>query len=292
MDALEICYMSAGQLSGLIKSKEISPVEVIDAHLARIEATEPVLNSFITLLPDEARAAARRAEADIQAGKYRGPLHGIPVGLKDLFNTAGVRTTSGSKIFDNFIPTEDCTVAIKFREAGSILLGKLNMHQFAYGPTGENPDYGHMHNPWDPDRVTGGSSGGSGSAAAAGQCTITTGSDTGGSIRIPAALAPFSSTSFGHFRVKAPSSRVVATKARRRASEATKLRSAAVEGLSDRRIISVAAKLPRGVAQDRPRRPRAAVCSCARIHVDPVSSLAWRAASLRVESTLSKTCRP
>ena len=188
MDALEICYMSAGQLSGLIKSKEISPVEVIDAHLARIEATEPVLNSFITLLPDEARAAARRAEADIQAGKYRGPLHGIPVGLKDLFNTAGVRTTSGSKIFDNFIPTEDCTVATKFREAGSILLGKLNMHQFAYGPTGENPDYGHMHNPWDPDRVTGGSSGGSGSAAAAGQCTITTGSDTGGSIRIPAAL--------------------------------------------------------------------------------------------------------
>jgi len=161
--------MSAGQLSGLIKSKEISPVEVIDAHLARIEATEPVLNSFITLLPDEARAAARRAEADIQAGKYRGPLHGIPVGLKDLFNTAGVRTTSGSKIFDNFIPTEDCTVATKFREAGSILLGKLNMHQFAYGPTGENPDYGHMHNPWDPELVTGGSSGGSGSATIAGR---------------------------------------------------------------------------------------------------------------------------
>ena len=188
MDALEICYMSAGQLSGLIKSKEISPVEVIDAHLARIEATEPVLNSFITLLPDEARAAARRAEADIQAGKYRGPLHGIPVGLKDLFNTAGVRTTSGSKIFDNFIPTEDCTVAIKFREAGSILLGKLNMHQFAYGPTGENPDYGHMHNPWDPELVTGGSSGGSGSATAAGLCFGSLGSDTGGSVRIPAAL--------------------------------------------------------------------------------------------------------
>ena len=131
---------------------------------------------------------ARRAEAQIQAGNYRGPLHGIPVGLKDLFNTAGVRTTSGSRVFDNFIPKEDCTVAARFQRAGAILLGKLNMHQFAYGPTGENFDYGHMHNPWNPDLVTGGSSGGSGSAAAAGQCTITMGSDTGGSVRIPAAL--------------------------------------------------------------------------------------------------------
>ena len=188
MEPLEICYMSAGQLSGLIRNKELSPVEVVDAHLARIEATEPVLNSFITLLPEEARSAARRAESDIQRGNYKGPLHGIPVGLKDLFNTAGVRTTSGSKLFDNFIPDQDCTVAAKFRVAGAILLGKLNMHQFAFGPTGENPDYGHMHNPWNPELISGGSSGGSGSATAAGQCTITTGSDTGGSVRIPAAL--------------------------------------------------------------------------------------------------------
>ena len=188
MQPLELCYMSAGQLSKLVAGKEVSPVDIIDAHLERIEATEPVLNSFITLLPEEARAAARRAEAEIQRGNYLGPLHGIPVGLKDLFNTAGVRTTSGSRIFDTFIPDQDCTVALRFRQAGAILLGKLNMHQFAYGPTGENPDYGHMHNPWDPESVAGGSSGGSGSAAAAGQCTITTGSDTGGSIRIPAAL--------------------------------------------------------------------------------------------------------
>ena len=104
MDALELCYMSAGELSRLIGGKEVSPVEVIDAHLARIEATEPTLNSFITLLPDRAREAALRAESRIQAGQYRGPLHGIPVGLKDLFNTAGVRTTSGSRIFDTFIP--------------------------------------------------------------------------------------------------------------------------------------------------------------------------------------------
>jgi len=188
MDPLEICYMSAAELSPLIQNKELSPVEVIQAHLDRIQETEPVLNSFITLLPEEALAAAKRAETDIQAGRSRGPLHGIPVALKDLYNTAGVRTTSGSRIFDNFIPQQDCTVAARFNQAGAILLGKLNMHQFAYGPTGENPDYGHMHNPWDPEMVTGGSSGGSGSATAAGQCTITTGSDTGGSIRIPAAL--------------------------------------------------------------------------------------------------------
>ena len=188
MDALELCYMSAGDLSGLIRDKQVSPVEVVDAHLARIEATEPVLNSFITLMPEHARQAASRAESQIQAGNYRGPLHGIPVGLKDLFNTAGVRTTSGSRILDNFVPTEDCTVAARFQRAGAILLGKLNMHQFAYGPTGENFDYGHMHNPWNPEMVTGGSSGGSGSAAAAGQCTITMGSDTGGSVRIPSAL--------------------------------------------------------------------------------------------------------
>ena len=189
MDELEICYMSAASdLGRLIRNGEISPVEVIEAHLSRIRATEPVLNSFITLLPDEALAAARQAERDIRAGRYRGPLHGIPVGLKDLFNTGGVRTTSGSRIFDTFVPVEDCTVAARFRETGAILIGKLNMHQFAYGPTGENPDYGHMHNPWNPDLVSGGSSGGSGSATAAGQCTITTGSDTGGSIRIPAAL--------------------------------------------------------------------------------------------------------
>jgi aspartyl-tRNA(Asn)/glutamyl-tRNA(Gln) amidotransferase subunit A len=188
MDSLELCFLSAGELSRLIAGREVSPVEIIDAHLERIDATESVLNSFITLLPEEAREAARRAEAQIQRGNYLGPLHGIPVGLKDLFNTAGVRTTSGSRIFDTFLPEQDCTVATRFQQAGAILLGKLNMHQFAYGPTGENPDYGHMHNPWNPERITGGSSGGSGSATAAGQCTITMGSDTGGSVRIPAAL--------------------------------------------------------------------------------------------------------
>ncbi|CAI8018416.1 Glutamyl-tRNA(Gln) amidotransferase subunit A [Geodia barretti] len=180
--------MSAWDLSRLIRDREVSPVDVVEACLARIEETEPTLNSFITLMPEQARDAARRAEAEIGRGNYRGPLHGIPVGLKDLFNTAGVKTTSGTRIYDNYVPDEDCTVAARFSQAGAILLGKLNMHPLAFGPTGENGDYGHMHNPWNPERITGGSSGGSGSATAAGQCTITMGSDTGGSVRIPAAL--------------------------------------------------------------------------------------------------------
>ena len=188
MNATEICYMSAGELSRLIQSKELSPVEVVEAHLARADALEPTLNSFITLLPEQAIAAARQAEQEIQAGRYRGPLHGIPLGLKDLYYVRGVRNTSGSRIYDEYVPDFDCTIAARFKEAGAILLGKLNLHQFAFGPTGENPDYGNMHNPWNPELISGGSSGGSGSAAASGECTLTMGTDTGGSIRIPGAL--------------------------------------------------------------------------------------------------------
>ena len=188
MDATEICYLSAGQLSRLIQKKEFSPVEVVEAHLARIDALEPTLNSFITLLPDQALAAARQAEQDIQAGQYRGPLHGIPLGLKDMIYVKGVRNTSGFKALDNFISGFDATIFAKLKQAGTILLGKLNMHQLAYGITGENPDYGHMHNPWNPELIAGGSSGGSASAVASGQCTLTMAGDTGGSIRIPSAL--------------------------------------------------------------------------------------------------------
>ena len=188
MDATELCYLSGGQLSRLIGNKEVSCVEVAEAHLARCQALEPSLNSFITLLPDQAIAAARRADEEIAEGRFRGPLHGIPLGLKDLYYVKGVRNTSGSRIFDDFIPEFDSTIAARFRQAGAILLGKLNLHQFAYGPTGENPDYGHMHNPWNPDLIAGGSSGGSGSAAASGECTLTMGTDTGGSVRIPSAL--------------------------------------------------------------------------------------------------------
>jgi len=188
MDKAELCFLSADRLSQLIAAKEVSPVEVVQAHLERIEATEPVLNSFITRPGDEALEAARQAESEIQSGRYRGPLHGIPVGLKDLYYVKGVRNTSGSRIYDSFVPEYDGAAAARLKEAGAILMGKLNLHQFAFGPTGLNADYGDMHNPWDPTRLTGGSSGGSGSAAAAGQCAITLGTDTGGSIRIPSAL--------------------------------------------------------------------------------------------------------
>ena len=188
MDFEDLCYLSAGQLSRFIRNKEVSPVEIMKACLTRIDALEPILNSFITVMHDQAMEGARKAEQEIQAGRYRGPLHGIPVGVKDLFYVQGIRNTSGSKIFDRFIPDFDATLVSRLKEAGAILIGKLNLHQLAYGPTGENPDYGHMHNPWNPSRITGGSSGGSASATASGQCTFSLGTDTGGSIRIPSAL--------------------------------------------------------------------------------------------------------
>jgi aspartyl-tRNA(Asn)/glutamyl-tRNA(Gln) amidotransferase subunit A len=188
MTSSEICFLSAGQLGRLIQKKEISPVEVAEAHLKRMELLEPTVNSFITVLSDQALAAAREAEKEILAGRYRGPLHGIPLGLKDLYYTEGIRTTSGSKLFDDFVPAFDSTVVARLKAAGTILLGKLNMHPLAYGPTGENGEYGDMHNPWNPALIAGGSSGGSGSAAVSGECTLTMGSDTGGSIRIPSAL--------------------------------------------------------------------------------------------------------
>jgi aspartyl-tRNA(Asn)/glutamyl-tRNA(Gln) amidotransferase subunit A len=184
----DLCLVSAEEQSKLIATKEVSPVELVHAHLDRIGATEPVLNSFITRPGEQAMVAARRAEKEIASGRYRGPLHGLPVGLKDLYYVKGVRNTSGSKIFDNFVPDYDSAAASRLKEAGAILMGKLNLHQFAFGPTGLNRDYGDMHNPWDPQRLAGGSSGGSASAAATGQCAITLGTDTGGSVRIPSAL--------------------------------------------------------------------------------------------------------
>jgi aspartyl-tRNA(Asn)/glutamyl-tRNA(Gln) amidotransferase subunit A len=184
----DFCSLSAAELAHLIKRREVSPVEVVKVHLARIDALEPTLNSFITLMADQAMEDAREAEQEIGAGRYRGPLHGIPLGLKDLFYVRGFRNTSGSKVFDRFVPDFDSTITSKLKEAGAILLGKLNLHQLAYGTTGENPDYGPTRNPWNPERITGGSSGGSGSAAASGECPISLGTDTGGSIRIPSAL--------------------------------------------------------------------------------------------------------
>ena len=185
MQANELCYLSITAAAGLLESGELSPVELVAAHLERIEQTDGRLNSFITLLADEAMAAATEAEGAVQRGEYRGALHGIPVGLKDLYYTKGVRTTVGSKIMREFVPDYDAAVTERFRDAGAVLMGKLQMHEFALGATSENPHDGPAHNPWDITRITGGSSGGSGSAVAAGQCMAALGSDTGGSVRIP-----------------------------------------------------------------------------------------------------------
>jgi len=175
-------------LSQAIFKKEISPVEVIQAFLERIEAHDPKINAFITVLPKQALASARRAEREIFKGRYIGPLHGIPFAVKDIFFTKGVRTTCGSKILADFIPSYDASTVEKLYSAGAILLGKLNMHEFAFGPTTVNPHYGPVHNPWDRQRISGGSSGGSAAALASSFALLTLGTDTGGSIRIPSAL--------------------------------------------------------------------------------------------------------
>jgi aspartyl-tRNA(Asn)/glutamyl-tRNA(Gln) amidotransferase subunit A len=182
--------MSVADLARLIATKEVSPVEIVRAHLDRIAALDGGLHAFITVTADAALAAARAAEGELAAGRSLGPLHGVPFALKDLFDTAGVRTTGGSKILADRVPTADSTVARRLRAGGAILLGKLNMHEFAYGPEGRNDHYGTSRNPWDAAeaRIPGGSSSGSGVAVAAGLAPAALGSDTGGSIRIPASL--------------------------------------------------------------------------------------------------------
>jgi aspartyl-tRNA(Asn)/glutamyl-tRNA(Gln) amidotransferase subunit A len=186
----ELCWTSLRDLARMIATKEVSPVEVTRAHLERITARDATLKAFITVCADAALEAARQAEAELVAGRLRGPLHGVPLGLKDLFNTAGVRTTGGSKILADSVPAADATVVARLKDAGAIVLGKLNMHEFAYGPEGINAHYGNSRNPWDAaqSRIAGGSSSGSGVAVAAGLAPLALGSDTGGSIRIPAAL--------------------------------------------------------------------------------------------------------
>jgi aspartyl-tRNA(Asn)/glutamyl-tRNA(Gln) amidotransferase subunit A len=188
MHSSDLHYRTIEQLAGPIERRELSPVELTEAVLARVDQLDRRLGAFITVMGDDARAEAKRAEEDILRGEYRGPLHGIPVSLKDLYNTAGVRTTSGSKILADFVPGEDATSVARLREAGAIIIGKNNLHEFAFGPTGINPHYGTTRNPWDEERVPGGSSGGSGVAVAVGMGCVSMGSDTGGSIRIPASL--------------------------------------------------------------------------------------------------------
>ncbi|MGM0584348.1 MAG: amidase [Pseudomonadota bacterium] len=178
-----ILDLSLAELSRKIRAGEVSPVEATEACLDRIAATDNALGAYVVVLADEARAAAGQAEAEIKAGDWKGPLHGVPVAIKDLYDMAGVPTTSSSKVRSDWTPQADGRTAADLRAAGAVLLGKTHTHEFAYGistPT--------TRNPWDPERIPGGSSGGSGATVASGGAFMAMGTDTGGSIRIPAAL--------------------------------------------------------------------------------------------------------
>ncbi len=184
----ELHYLTIGEAGPLIAAGELSPVELTRAYLDRIEAIDGRLDAYITLTPELALSQARQAEAEIRAGGYRGPLHGIPIALKDLYDTAGIKTTAMSRVTPDRIPDEDATTVAKLYEAGAVLLGKLAMHEFALG----GPDFTSLfppaRNPWNTEHMPGGSSSGSGAAVAAGLCMGALGSDTGGSIRGPAAM--------------------------------------------------------------------------------------------------------
>jgi aspartyl-tRNA(Asn)/glutamyl-tRNA(Gln) amidotransferase subunit A len=184
----DLYYLTVLELGTLLRKRQVSATEITQIMLARIETLDAKTNAYITVMAEEALSAARRCDAELAAGQDRGPLHGIPVAVKDLYDTAGTRTTSGSKILADRVPEQDATSVARLREAGAVILGKTNLNEFACGVTSTNAHYGDVFNPWDLSRTPGGSSGGSAAAVAAGLCTMATGSDTGGSIRIPAAL--------------------------------------------------------------------------------------------------------
>ena len=179
--------MDVFALSEAVRERKVSPVELVAQTLAAIESKNDQLNAYITICAEDARKEAAQAEADITRGEWRGMWHGIPVAVKDMILTAGVRTTLGSKVFERFVPEQDATVVRKWKEAGAIVLGKTNTHEFAYGPTGDKSHFGPSRNPHNPQKITGGSSSGSGAAVAANLAYAALGTDTGGSVRIPAA---------------------------------------------------------------------------------------------------------
>ena len=183
----DITTLSLMDASELLRARKLSPVELTNAILGRIESLNPVLNAFITVMGDQARADAQAAESEIMRGRRRGALHGIPIALKDLFDTAGVRTTAASGVFADRVPARDAEVVRRLKDAGAVIVGKTNMHEFAYGETSAQSYFGPVRNPWDRQRISGGSSGGSAAAVAARLCCGALGSDTGGSIRQPSA---------------------------------------------------------------------------------------------------------
>src|SRR5207244_2360143 len=184
----DLHWLSVAEAARLIAALKVSAVELTQALLRRIDGLDGRLNAAITMDADAAMAAARTAAEQIAKGGGHSPLHGVPVALKDIFGVAGVRMTAGSKILAENVASEDAEATTRLKAAGASILGKLNLHEFAFGATGINPHYGPARNPWDPERITGGSSSGSGASVAAGECAAALGTDTGGSIRIPASL--------------------------------------------------------------------------------------------------------
>ena len=185
MPNAELLKMTISELAPRIQRREVSPVELTEAALAEADRLQPTLNSFITILHDRAMDQAREQEAAISRGDYRGPLQGIPIGLKDNLATAGIRTTLGTKVLADYVPEEDAEVVRRCQRAGAIVLGKENLEEFAAGATSNNPHYGAVHNPWDLDHIPGGSSGGGGANVAAGVTFASLGTDLGGSVRLP-----------------------------------------------------------------------------------------------------------
>jgi aspartyl-tRNA(Asn)/glutamyl-tRNA(Gln) amidotransferase subunit A len=185
MDQQALCYLTIAEAGAALRSKQLSAVELADACLGRIGAHDGKLHSFITLTQDLAIEQARQAEKELRGGTDRGPLHGIPIALKDLYMTKGIRTTCHSAVLENWLPDHDATTVTKLRTAGAILLGKLGMHEFAFGGPSVDAPFPAVRNPWNTAHIPGGSSSGSGSALAAGFCYGALGSDTGGSIRTP-----------------------------------------------------------------------------------------------------------
>ena len=194
MTDTDLAFASIEEVARLYRKRKLSPVDVTKLMLARIEQLNPKLNAYITVTAEQALAQAKKSEAELFAPRGRkghrdrGPLHGIPISLKDNIYTKDIRTTAGSKILKDFVPLHDAVVWTKLKQVGAILLGKTNLHEFAYGVTTNNPHYGPTRNPWDLACIPGGSSGGSAAAIAAGLCYGSIGTDTGGSIRIPASL--------------------------------------------------------------------------------------------------------
>ena len=184
MNKSDLPFLSASELSRLMAAREVSPVEAAEAYLERIESLDGKLHAYITVTADAALEAAKRAEQEIAQGAYRGPMHGVPIAVKDQIHTKGILTTGGSPVFNDFIPAEDATVIANLKNAGAVLLGKLNMTEFA--TTGLSHQFDPPRNPWDLERSTGGSSSGSGGATAAFLCASALGEDTGGSVRFPA----------------------------------------------------------------------------------------------------------